>query len=303
MPPATRSAIFYAALIACCTPWVTAPLGLFLGLIIGFTVGSALAEQQKWLTTKLLQASVVGLGFGLSASNAVAAIQQGFVYTIASIVGTLVVGRLIGKLAGLDDVTSHLLASGTAICGGSAIAAVGPAIGASSDRMSVSLATVFVLNSVALFLFPPIGHWLGFSQTQFGLWSALAIHDTSSVVGAAGVYGTGALAIATTIKLARALWIVPLALVSSWMFGRGQSTVAFPWFIALFVVAVAVSGYIPFASSVAIVARQGLTVTLFLVGSGINREQLRAVGVRPLLAGTATWIVVATVTAAVLWLM
>ena len=216
-----RELFFAVAIFACLTPWVTPPVALLLGLGVAFFVGHPFLHLNHKATHILLQISVVGLGFGMNAASAVKAGREGIFFTVASIVGTLTVGLLMGRFFKIDKKTSLLIAGGTAICGGSAIAALSPVIRAEERQVSVALGVVFILNSVALFLFPVIGHLLHMSQSQFGLWSAIAIHDTSSVVGAAGRYGPEALQIATTVKLARALWIIPISLLSA-VFFRGE---------------------------------------------------------------------------------
>jgi uncharacterized integral membrane protein (TIGR00698 family) len=225
--------------------------------------------------------------------------RTGVLFTIATIAGTLVLGWLAGRALGVERRTSHLISSGTAICGGSAIAAVGPVIEATDEEMSVSLGTVFILNSIALFIFPLIGHRLGLTQNQFGVWAAIAIHDTSSVVGAAAKYGAEALQIATTIKLTRALWIVPLTLGTAFAFKRKSARIAIPWFILWFVVASVIRTYVPAPAAVfetlVRAARVGLTVTLFLIGAGLSRKSIAAVGARPLILGVLLWIVISCV--------
>lgn len=232
---------------------------------------------------------------------AMAAGKQGFLFTVASILGTLILGAIVGKLLGIDKKISHLISSGTAICGGSAIAAVSPVIDAKEEQISVSLGIVFILNSVALFIFPPIGHWLLLSGQQFGLWSAIAIHDTSSVVGAASAYekytiGAGALGVATTVKLARALWIIPVTLGSAFLFKSEKKSVKIPWFIGWFVVAMLINTYVPqiqpYSKYVVMAAKIGLTVTLFLIGSGLSKKAIQSVGIRPFIQGVLLWIVI-----------
>jgi uncharacterized integral membrane protein (TIGR00698 family) len=231
--------------------------------------------------------------------------RSGILFTIATIFGTLILGYFIGKLLKVADKTSTLISSGTAICGGSAIGAVAPAIEAESDQISLALGTVFVLNSFALFLFPIIGHGLGLSQNQFGVWAAIAIHDTSSVVGAAQTYGSEALAIATSVKLGRALWIAPVALLFAFIYRKsakgGKAKVAIPWFIFLFIAAAALRSYVPAAfppsifDSIQNLAKAGMTITLFLIGASLSRKTLKAVGVRPLLQGVILWAVITLV--------
>jgi len=312
-----RAAIFIALLLFCLTPWASPPIALALGLALALTIGHPYAARTPKITKVLLQASVVGLGFGMNLQKVLAAGRTGILFTIATIVGTLLLGFVIGRAMGISRGTAHLISSGTAICGGSAIAAVGPIIGASDEEMSVSLGTVFILNAIALFIFPPIGLKLGLSQTQFVVWAAIAIHDTSSVVGAASRYGVEALQIATTIKLPRALWIVPLAIGTAFAFRRrsvapptsaanrtagGGGATPIPWFILFFLVASIVRTYIPAPvvvwDTLVRIARVGLTVTLFLIGAGLSRRALASVGARPLILGVILWI---AISAASLW--
>jgi len=294
-----RTALFFAAILFCLTPWCSPPIALALGLVLAFTIGHPFPQKTSKATKLLLQTSVVGLGFGMNLQKVVEAGRTGVVFTIATIAGTLILGYLIGRALNIDRATAHLISSGTAICGGSAIAAVGPVIGAKDEEMSVSLGTVFILNSIALFIFPVIGHYFGLSQTQFGVWSAIAIHDTSSVVGAASKYGAEALQIATTVKLTRALWIVPLTIGTAFAFKKKSAKVAMPWFILYFLLASVVRTYVRAPVSIwdtlVHIARIGLTVTLFLIGAGLSRKSIAAVGVRPLLLGVMLWIAISTV--------
>ncbi|TGE27077.1 YeiH family protein [Hymenobacter metallicola] len=291
--------IFAAALLVCISPLGSAPLALLLGLLVALVVGNPFQAQSRRLTSKLLQWSVIGLGFGMNAQAAVQAGQQGFVFTIASIFGTLTLGYLVGRWFRLDTKTSHLIASGTAICGGSAIAAVGPVLKANESQMSVALGAVFILNSIALFVFPMLGHELHLSQTQFGLWCAIAIHDTSSVVGAASHYGDQALQIATTVKLARALWIIPVALGTAFLFKTPGAKVKLPYFILGFIGAMLLNTYVPALQPVAPwavkLAKIGLTLTLFLIGAGLSAQVLRSVGVRPFVQAALLWAVISLV--------
>lgn len=277
---------------------ISPPGALALGMLIALTVGNPYSAKTAKATKYLLQASVVGLGFGMDLQKVVAAGRTGILFTIATIIGTLLLGFVIGRAMNIDRTTSHLISSGTAICGGSAIAAVGPVLKASDEQMSVSLGTVFILNSIALFVFPVIGHRLALSQTQFGVWAAIAIHDTSSVVGAAARYGAEALQIATTVKLTRALWIVPLTLGTALVFHRKSAAkITIPWFILWFLVASLIRTYVasPAWAVIVTIAKYGLTLTLFLIGAGLSRKSLAAVGVRPLLLGVLLWIVISTV--------
>jgi uncharacterized integral membrane protein (TIGR00698 family) len=255
----------------------------------------------------LLQASVVALGFGMNVAQVVHAGRSGFVYTAISITSAMVVGLLLGKVLKIGGKASFLITAGTAICGGSAIAAVAPITEANEEEISVSMGTVFLLNSVALLLFPAVGHLLKLDQNQFGLWAALAIHDTSSVVGAAAAYGAQALQIGTTVKLARALWIVPVSLLTAGFMARlaaksgkaaGSAKVKMPWFIVMFCAAAALSTYLPrfHAGFVELnkLGKLGLTATLFLIGTSLSKKTLQQVGVRPLVQGVALWVIVGT---------
>ncbi|GAB2969547.1 putative sulfate exporter family transporter [Hymenobacter coalescens] len=295
---------FGLALLICLTPWGSPPLALALGLVVALLIGNPFPAQSKQYTGKLLQWSVVGLGFGMNAQTALQAGREGLLFTVASILGTLTLGYFVGRWLGIARNTSHLIASGTAICGGSAIAAVGPVVKASDEEMSVALGTVFVLNAVALFLFPLIGEALSMSQNQFGLWAAIAIHDTSSVVGAASHYGDQALQVATTVKLARALWIIPVALLTAVLFKTPGAKVKLPYFILGFVGAMLLVTYVPDLEPagpwMVRLAKIGMTVTLFLIGAGLSTRVLKAVGPRPFLQGVVLWV---TISAASLWMI
>ncbi len=295
-----RIALFVALVVFCLTPWASPPIALALGLALALTVGQPFDRRSTARATKLLlQASVVGLGFGMNLQKVVEAGRTGLAFTTATIFGTLLLGFAIGRALRVNPTIAHLISSGTAICGGSAIAAVGPVLDASDEEMSVALGTVFILNSIALFAFPVIGHALSLSQTQFGIWSAIAIHDTSSVVGAAARYGTEALQIATTVKLTRALWIVPLTIATAVAFRKRSTPISVPWFILWFVAASMIRSYVPAPAVVftafTTLAKIGLTVTLFLIGAGLSRKSIAAVGARPLLLGVALWIVISCV--------
>lgn len=296
-------AAFAALLVFAFTPWASPPLALTLGIAFALASPSPAPARARGLTKFLLQASVVGLGFGMNLHRVLAAGAQGFVYTAGSIAFALTVGWALGRALEVDATTSYLVSAGTAICGGSAIAAVGPVVGADGEQMSVALGAVFVLNSAALLLFPPIGRALGLSQTQFGLWAALAIHDTSSVVGAAMKYGPEALAVGATVKLARALWIVPVCLATAAL-TRSKAKVSWPWFILYFVLAAAAATFFPAGGrlwgALNAAGKAGLTATLFLIGTGISRATLRKVGPRPLLQGVALWALVAGVSLALI---
>ena len=287
--------VFILALLVSASGFVSPPIALAMGLIFGLVFPHPYGEQAKKFSRFLLQASVVGLGFGMNLHQVVQAGRSGFVYTMLGISFALLAGMGLGTLLGVQRVPAFLISTGTAICGGSAIAAVGPITQASDEEMAVALGTVFVLNSVALLIFPAIGAGLKLTQSQFGLWAALAIHDTSSVVGAAAKYGTEALAIATTVKLARALWIVPLALGTAMVRGA-KAKIQWPWFIGLFCIAAVCNTYLPAGAHaytiVVKIAKIGLTATLFLIGSGISVETIKRVGHRPLLQGIILWLLV-----------
>lgn len=278
--------------------WVTPPVALFLGLVFALVCGQAYPKTNKKVSKKLLQYSVVGLGFGMNLHASLASGKEGMLFTIVSVVGTMLIGMFIGcKLLKMNRDTSYLISSGTAICGGSAIAAVGPVIKAKDSDMSVALATVFILNAVGLFVFPVLGEWLGLSQQEFGTWAAIAIHDTSSVVGAGAAYGEEALQVATTIKLTRALWIIPLALATSVIFKGDGKKVSIPWFIFWFIVAILVNTYLladvpAVGKFIAGIARKGLVLCMFFIGASLSTDVLKAVGVKPLLQGVLLWLVI-----------
>jgi uncharacterized integral membrane protein (TIGR00698 family) len=288
--------LFFAGLIISASGYVSPPIALTVGIIFGLSVSHPLPADSKDLSRFLLQASVVALGFGMNLHEVIKAGKSGFVYTALGISFALIVGLSLGKFLQVRGNASYLITTGTAICGGSAIAAIAPIIQADEQETAVSLATIFILNSVALIAFPLIGAAQHLSQTQFGLWAALAIHDTSSVVGASSKYGAQALIVGTTVKLARALWIVPLALGTAAV-KRSKSKVKLPWFILLFCLAAVVNTYIAsashFSTTFFTLGRYGLTATLFLIGSSISRASLKKVGWRPLAQGIALWIIVA----------
>ncbi len=271
-------------------------MALLVGLAFGAIATHPYPGESRQISKYLLQAAVVGLGFGMNLQQVIRAGRSGFVYTAVGIAFALIVGTLIGKVLSVHERPSFLISTGTAICGGSAIAAVGPVVGATEDEMSVSLGTIFLLNSIALLTFPAIGTWLKLSQTQFGLWAALAIHDTSSVVGASAKYGTVALAIGTTVKLARALWIVPVTVATA--VAKGSKTrIQWPWFILFFCLAAVANTYLfpdsRFYHLLSSLGKLMLIFTLFLIGATLSPAALKKVGPRPLLQGVLLWIVVA----------
>ena len=287
--------------------WVTPPLALFLGLAFALICGQAHPKFNKKTSKYLLQYSVVGLGFGMNLDSALASGKEGMEFTIISVIGTLLIGWFIGrKVLKLDRNTSYLISSGTAICGGSAIAAVGPVVKANDSEMSVALATIFILNAIALFIFPVIGHALGMSQHEFGTWAAIAIHDTSSVVGAGAAYGEEALKVATTIKLTRALWIIPMAFATSFIFKSKGQKISIPWFIFFFVLAMIVNTYLlgsvpELGSAINGLARKTLTITMFFIGASLSMDVVRSVGLKPLIQGILLWVVISCSTLAYIY--
>ena len=287
--------------------WVTPPLALFLGLAFALICGQAHPKFNKKTSKYLLQYSVVGLGFGMNLDSALASGKEGMEFTIISVIGTLLIGWFIGrKVLKLDRNTSYLISSGTAICGGSAIAAVGPVVKANDSEMSVALATIFILNAIALFIFPIIGHALGMSQHEFGTWAAIAIHDTSSVVGAGAAYGEEALKVATTIKLTRALWIIPMAFATSFIFKSKGQKISIPWFIFFFVLAMIVNTYLlgsvpELGSAINGLARKTLTITMFFIGASLSMDVVRSVGLKPLIQGILLWVVISCSTLAYIY--
>ena len=325
--PVIRQGAFAVLFLLSLTPLVSPPLALLLGLGVALFAGHPFQQLNHRVTNILLQVSVVGLGFGMDISSVLRTGKEGVTFTAVSIVATLAAGLVMGGVMRTDKKTSLLIAGGTAICGGSAIAALAPVIKAEERQVSVALGVVFILNSVALFLFPAIGHLLHLSQSQFGLWSAIAIHDTSSVVGAAGKYGPEALSIATTVKLARALWIIPVSLVAAgWVRREGRrgaagvagvagAKIKVPYFIGLFVIVVLVHTWVPLpllSHAIVGASHAGLTLTLFLIGSGLTRQSLKVpersegkvqggarddaptkFGIRPMVQGVILWMLIA----------
>lgn len=297
------SKILFVVLLAfAASPWASPPIALLCGLIFAFVAHHPFAERSRKLTRYLLQVSVIGLGFGMNLQQVVRAGRSGFLYTALGITFAMLCGWVLGKLLQVKPRHAFLISAGTAICGGSAIAAVGPVANATDDEMSVSLGTVFILNSVALLIFPLIGTRLHLTQSQFGLWAALAIHDTSSVVGAAAKYGAIALAVGTTVKLARALWIVPMTLGTSAVVRRQNGAsekpvkIQWPWFILFFCLAAVANTYLarcaPVYHTINYAAKLGLDATLFLIGASLAPASLKRVGVRPLLHGIVLWLIV-----------
>lgn len=292
--PTYQQAIFLFALLLCFMPFIDAPIALLMGFLIAQTVGHPFLHLNHKATQWLLKISVVGLGFGMNLHHAIAAGKEGFFFTIFSIITTLLTGLWLGKRLGIDKKTAFLIASGTAICGGSAIAAVSPLVKANEKQISVALGAVFVLNAIALFIFPVVGQWLNMPQHTFGLWCAIAIHDTSSVVGASAKYGAEALQIATTVKLERALWIIPLSIITTLVYKSEGKKIQLPYFIGLFILAMLASSYYPEYGFIyqhfVHFSKKGLALTLFLIGAGLNLETIKAVGIKPFLQGIILWI-------------
>ena len=295
--------LFFVGLICAASGFLSPPIALLIGLIFGLTVAHPYPADSGELAKFLLKASVVALGFGMNLHEVLRAGRSGFLYTAGSITFALLVGLLLGRLFKVEKTAAFLITAGTAICGGSAIAAVAPIVQANEEEIAISMGTVFILNSVALFLFPPIGWALHLSQEQFGLWSALAIHDTSSVVGATARYGAVALVVGTTIKLARALWIVPLAIGTA-AAKKTKGQIQWPWFILFFCLAAVVNTYFPvlgkFNASMSTLGRLGLTATLYLIGTGLSRATIKKVGIRPFLQGVVLWIIVGSLSLALI---
>ncbi|SHK22591.1 conserved hypothetical integral membrane protein [Chryseobacterium polytrichastri] len=292
----SQKIIFIGIIILCLTPFVSSPIALALGILLVIFIGNPFEKKVHQYIHLLLQISIVGLGFGLKLNEALQAGKTGFTLTVISIFTVMTLGYFLGKVFKLDKQLSYLLSVGTAICGGSAIAATSPIIKPTTKQISLALAIVFTLNSVALFVYPFIGHILHLTQEQFGLWCAVGIHDTSSVVGAASKYGDEALKIATTVKLARALWIIPVSIITMFIFKSKGSKIKIPWFIGWFIFAILLNTYFPFfdnfSSVVTVAAKSGLNVTLFLIGSTLSLQTLKTIGLKPLAVALILWITI-----------
>jgi len=298
-----RAHLFFALAALALLPWVDPAMALAAGILFSLLAGNPAPARTSTWSRILLQASVVGLGFGLSLDTVLRVGGKSAVYTVVGIALTLAAGALLGRLAGTSGALSTLVSFGTAICGGSAIAAMAPVVRAKTEEIAVALATVFTLNATALLLFPAVGHLLGLDPATFGLWAGLAIHDTSSVVGAASTYDPAALAVATPVKLTRALWILP-CVAGAALLVRSKERPKFPLFVAGFVAAAALRtalpGLDPLWAALGLLARRSLVLTLFLIGTGLTRDVLRRVGVRPLVQGVALWLLVSAATLAAL---
>jgi uncharacterized integral membrane protein (TIGR00698 family) len=312
---ANSSTILLIGLIVAASGFISPPVALATGLVFSMLFTHTLRKEASALSKTLLQVSVVALGFGMNLAQVLKVGSSGFLYTAVSILSTLLLGTLLGKVLRVRGNASFLIAVGTAICGGSAIAAIAPVLEANEEEISVALGTVFALNSVALLLFPVIGFALHLSQDQFGLWAALAIHDTSSVVGASAKYGSQALIVGTTVKLARALWIIPVALATAGFVRRrataaaeqhaSRPSIKFPWFILYFCLASVACTYLgKFAhlyDHLVTLGKDGLTATLYLIGTSLSKGTLERVGFRPLLQGIILWLIVASIALAVIY--
>ncbi|MDH4007905.1 MAG: putative sulfate exporter family transporter [Desulfuromonadales bacterium] len=303
MVPETQNQLNKAAFIGLffltALPLVSSPVALVAGFSFSFVFGNPLPQLTARVSKTLLKLSVVGLGFGVNFVEVIEVGKNSILLTLVSISATIGLGLLLGRALRLPKNTVTLLSFGTAICGGSAIAAMAPVIRADDDEIAVSLATVFALNAVALVIFPPLGALFHLDQNQFGLWAALAIHDTSSVVGASAAYGALALSIGTTAKLTRALWIAPFALVAGFLCQSKERT-GIPLFILGFIAAAFINNWLPefqpLWNVVYAISKQSLVMTLFLIGAGLTRQVLRQVGLKPLLLGVILWIIVSIAT-------
>lgn len=297
--PTLSQVLFFIMIIVCLVGWISPPIALLAGFLFAELIGHPFLQLNSKATAQLLKICVVCLGFGINLTTAIEAGKSGFLFTVATIVITLVLGFILGRILKVNKPTTHLISSGTAICGGSAIAAVAPVINAADRDISVSLGIVFMLNSVALFLFPILGHALELTQHEFGLWAAIAIHDTSSVVGAATTFGEEALQTATVVKLARALWIIPLAIVTAFLFRTKGKSIKIPWFILWFVLAIIINSYVTEIATitphVVAAAKKGLVLTLFLIGAGLSIKRIKEVGWQPLVLGIILWFVISLV--------
>jgi len=291
--------IFILAALLCVFPFIQPPAALLGGFILSITIGHPFPNFNKKAVKYLLQASVIGLGFGMNIYEAAQVGKEGIIFTVISIIATISVGLLLGKVLSTPKKTSILISTGTAICGGSAIAAMTPVIDANEDETSVSLGVIFVLNSIALLIFPIIGDLLNMTQEQFGYWSAIAIHDTSSVVGAAQNYGDVALKIATTVKLERALWIIPVSLITAIYYKKSGNKIAIPYFIFLYILAMVINTFVPQIEAISpfivSIAKRGLTLTLFLIGVGLSKEALKTIGLKPLIQGILLWLFISVI--------
>lgn len=293
---AAAKALFIVLALLSLMPFVSPAVALVAGIALSFSIGNPYPTFSKKVSGKLLKVAVVCLGFGINLQEALQTGKSGFLITLCSVSIVMLLGYWLGRRYKLSHSSSYLISAGTAICGGSAIAAVAPVIKAKDEDISISLVTIFTLNAIALVLFPILGHLIGLNQHQFGLWAAISIHDTSSVVGAGAAYGPEALKVATTVKLTRALWIIPLVFVSALFFRSDSKKVSIPWFILFFVLAMVATAYLPlpqwFTQGIVYLSKRMLTLTLFFIGAGLSRMAIRTVGYRPMLMGLSLWLVI-----------
>ncbi|MBO7277063.1 MAG: putative sulfate exporter family transporter [Bacteroidales bacterium] len=294
--------LYYIVALLCFFPFVSAPMALFCGILFSILKIEKPFQYKKY-SSPILQYSVVLMGFGMNLQQVIEVSSKGIVLTACSVVLVFLMGVLLGKLFKVDKNTSMLIGAGTAICGGSAIAAVSPIVGAKDSQISFSLTVVFVLNSIALFIFPLVGEYFNMTQESFGYWSAIAIHDTSSVVGAGAEYGKEALQVATTVKLARTLWIIPLSflvMILNRKDNQVKGKIKIPWFILYFIIAILIAGFIPDLqpaySVLSYIGKRGMVLALFMIGSGFNLSDLKTVGVRPFILGLVLWIIISITT-------
>ena len=302
LSPTFQKIVFVVLLLICMLPFINAPMALILGFAMVNVMGNPYKEYSSKAVKWLLKASIVGLGFGMNFYSAINAGKDSLILTVSTIVLVLALGYVIGRMLNIEQKTSYLVSSGTAICGGSAIAAVSPIIDVDPKQISVALGTVFILNAVALLIFPVIGHYFELSQYQFGLWSAIAIHDTSSVVGAASAYGEEALKIATTVKLGRALWIIPLSIFTILINKKGKKGIDIPYFIGFFILTMLISTFVPQFKSlydiIVAISKQALVVTLFLIGAGLSFAVIKSTGAKTFIQGLSLWIIISIVSLA-----
>ena len=293
-----QKGIFFIIIIVLCFPfsWISSLIALVVGMLFAIILGNPYQKESGKITKKLLQISIIGIGFGTSAINALEIGATSFGLIFGFIILTLITGLLFGRIFNIDTKISHLITSGTAICGGSAIVAVSPVIKANEKQMSVALGTVFILSALALFLFPIVGAYFNLSEQQFGIWAAIAIHDTSSVLGAAADYGEQSLEVATTVKLGRVLFIIPLVFLEAYFFKGSDAKYSFPYFIVLFLVAMLINSVFPeYAetfSFIKMLAKKGLVITLFLIGANLSFKNLKSVGVKPFVQGLLLWLMI-----------
>lgn len=288
--------IFTILILLCLNNLVSSPVALILGFIFTLLIGNTWKEYVKKIIPILLKISVIGLGFGMYLMETLKAGKEGFSLTLFTISITFITGLFFTRLLKIEKKLGHLISSGTSICGGSAIAAISPAIKANPKTISLALGVVFLLNSIALLVFPAIGHFFHMTQHQFGMWAAVAIHDTSSVVGAALNYGEESLKIATTVKLARTLWIIPISFASLLFFKNRNGGIKMPWFILLFVLAILTNTYLDLplflTESITEVSKRLLLVVLFLVGTSLSVQDIKQTGTKPFILGTILWLLI-----------